>query len=296
MLKKLIFIVLTLILSFFWISFGAPSFNNEMIWTWDIWYAKSFDWKVTSEKSLADNIYALFFPSTNWNWWAIFTKIKFIAVWLAFLFLIRAGAMFLLYADDENELKKAKMNIIYMFYGAFLIFWAAWLLGKVLRVWADTNATNAVLSTQNNIIWWILLFFKWLAFYVAILMMIYYWYKIVQAQEKEDKIKQARTWLLNIILALVAIKVLDYVYYISQQKNFLQTWSSFLSWFGKILWWVLWVLIVIALLYSAALLITSRGNEEAWKKSKTIIRNVFLVIFIVFLFIVIVFDMIKNFS
>jgi len=292
--KKYVLALLIWLLSLFWTVFSAPSFNN-LEWTDKLGYTKSFD-NVKSTNSLADNIYALFFPSTNGNWWAIFTKIKIIAVALAFLFIIRAWAMFLLYADDENELKKAKMNIIYMFYGAFLIFWAAWLLWKVLWVWSNTNATNTVLATQNNVIWWILLFFKWLAFYVAILMMIYYGYKIVEAQEKEDKIKQARTGILNIILALIAIKVLDYVYFISQQKNFLQSWSSFLSGFWKILWWVLWVLIVIALLYSATLLITSRWNEEAWKKSKTIIRNVFLVIFIVFLFIVIVFDMIKNFS
>ena len=293
--KRMLLTLLLGFLSFFGFVFAAPSFNN-LQWTDDLWYAKSFKNSVKANNSLADNIYALFFPSTNGNGWAIFTKIKIIAVWLWFLFLIRAWAMFLLYADDENELKKAKMNIIYMFYGAFLIFGAAWLLGKVLWVWADTNATNTVLATQNNIIWWILLFFKWLAYYVAILMMIYYWYKILQAQEKEDKIKEARTWIVNIILALVAIKVLDYVYYISQQKNFLQTGSSFLAGFWKILGWVLWILIIIALLYSAVLLITSRGNEDAWKKSKTIIRNVFLVIFIVFLFIVIVFDMIKNFS
>jgi len=293
--KKILFSLFMWFSFFIWLVFAAPSFNN-LEWTEKIGYAGSFKDSVKYDKSLADNIYALFFPSTNGNGWAIFNKIKIIAVGLAFIFLIRAWAMFLLYADDENELKKAKLNIIYLFYGAFLIFWAAWLLGKVLWVWADTNATNTVLSTQNNVIWWILLFFKWLAYYVAILMMIYYGYKIIQAQEKEDKIKQARTWILNIILALIGIKVLDYVYYISQQKNFLQTSSSFLAGFWKILGWVLWVLLVVALLYAASLLITSRWNEEAWKKSKTIIRNVFLVIFIVFLFIVIVFDMIKNFS
>ena len=42
----------------------------------------------------------------------------------------------------------------------------------------------------------------------------------MQAQEKEDKIKQARSGAINVILALIAIKVLDYVYYIAQNADF----------------------------------------------------------------------------
>ena len=275
---------------------AAPVFNEDLGTKTDLWYSKSFDGIVSSQKSLADNIYALFFPSTTWWGGVLFDKIKLIAIGLSVLFIIRWWAMFLLYADDENELKKAKLNIMYMWYGAFLIFGAAWLLWKVLWVGADTNTTNAVLATQNNIIWWILIFFKSLAYYIAIILMVYYGYQIMQAQEKEDKIKTARTWAINIILALIAIKVLDYIYYIAQNKTFVESWWSFIAGAGKVLWWVLWVVIVLALLYSAVLLITSRWNEESWKKAKTIVRNVFLVIFVLFLFIVIVFDLFKNFS
>jgi hypothetical protein len=49
-------------------------------------------------------------------------KLKLVAIGLAILFIIWGGAMFLLYADDENEIKKAKLNIMYIGYGAFLIF------------------------------------------------------------------------------------------------------------------------------------------------------------------------------
>jgi hypothetical protein len=95
---------------------------------------------------------------------------------------------------------------------------------------------------------------------------------------------------------LIAIKVLDYVYYIAQQKEFVKEGSSLIGWAGKILGWVLWIIIIVALLYAAVLLIVSRWNEDSWKKAKTIIRNVFLVIFVLFLFIVIIYDLFKNFS
>ena len=293
-LKNLLLASLILLSSVVWVCFAAPVFTwlDDM----NIWYSKSFDGVVSSQKSLAENIYAIFFPSVTWNWGVLFDKLKLIAIGLAILFIIRGGAMFLLYADDENEIKKAKLNIMYMGYGAFLIFGAAWLLWKVLGVGATTNTTNAVLATQNNIIWGILIFFKSLAYYVAIILMVYYGYKIMQAQEKEDKIKAARSGAINIILALIAIKVLDYVYYIAQKTTFVKEGSSLISWAGKILGWILWIIIIVALLYAAVLLIVSRWNEDSWKKAKTIIRNVFLVIFVLFLFIVIIYDLFKNFS
>ena len=298
-LKNLLLASLILLSSVVWVCFAAPSFDTDIWDKVDIWYSKSFDWIVSSDQSLAENIYAIFFPSVTWNWGVLFDKLKLIAIGLAILFIIRGGAMFLLYADDENEIKKAKLNIMYIGYGAFLIFWAAWILWKVLMVGADVEAastTTAILATQNTIIWWILIFFKSLAYYIAIILMVYYGYKIMQAQEKEDKIKAARSGAINIILALIAIKVLDYVYYIAQKTTFVKEGSSLISWAGKILGWILWIIIIVALLYAAVLLIVSRWNEDSWKKAKTIIRNVFLVIFVLFLFIVIIYDLFKNFS
>ena len=297
--KKLLFgLLLSFVSLFSAFSLAAPSFNDWIIKKLDnwLWYSKSFDDSVSSDKSLADNIYYLFFPSTTWWGWVLFDKIKTIAIWLWLLFIIWAWAMFVLNADDENELKKAKSNILYLWYAMFLIFGAAWLLWKVLWVGSDTNVTNTVLATQNNVIWAILIFFKSMAYYIAIIMMVYYWFKIMQSQEKEDKIKTAKTWVVNIIIALIAIKVIDYVYYIAQQKNFMTTGSTFVYGFAKILGWLLWVIIILSLIYSAFLLITSRWNEEDWKKAKKIIQNIFLWVFVIFLFIIIVFDLVKNFS
>jgi len=188
------------------------------------------------------------------------------------------------------------MNLLSIFYWSFLFFGAIWLLWTTLHVWWATNASDTVLNTQNNIIWAILIFFKSAAYYVAIIFVVYYGYKIMQAQEKEDKIKTARTWVLNVIIALIAIKVLDYIYYIAQQASFWKQATNFISSIWTVLGWVLWVIIILVLIYAGFLLVTSRWNEEAMKKSKTIVRNVFLVVFVLFLFIVIVFDLIKNFS
>ena len=292
MIKKIIILISLFLWALVGSSFAVPTLDANQ--GKHIWYNIS---AVNRHMSLKDNIWNLFFPNA-WRWGGIiWEKIRVIAVWLLFIFLVWAWALFVMNANDDGELKKAKNNILYIFYGAFLVFASVWLLWSILSVWQEwTTANTAVIATQRDIIWTILIFFKSAAYYLAIMMMVYYWYMIVQAQEKEDKIKAAKTWALNIILALIAIKVLDYVYYIAQNRNFKEQAGNFIVWAWKILWWVLWVLLVLAILYAAVLLVTSRWDEESWKKAKIIIRNVFLVIFVLFLFIVILYDLIKNFA
>ena len=294
MVKKILLSIWLFILSLVSFQvFAVPSFSSMTIQ--DVWWYTDNLW-VNSNKSLYDNMLALFFPSSWGAWGAIWNKLQTIFVGLLFIFIIWAGALFVLNSKDEGKLKQAKMNLLSIFYWSFLFFGAIWLLWTTLHVWWATNASDTVLNTQNNIIWAILIFFKSAAYYVAIIFVVYYGYKIMQAQEKEDKIKTARTWVLNVIIALIAIKVLDYIYYIAQQASFWKQATNFISSIWTVLGWVLWVIIILVLIYAGFLLVTSRWNEEAMKKSKTIVRNVFLVVFVLFLFIVIVFDLIKNFS
>lgn len=304
MIKKIVLSFVILFLWFFsFISLAAPSFNS--VRDENLWYNKGFTkngalWIkqdiISRNRSLKDNIMDLFFPSAS-DGWKIWTKIRDISVWIVFLFLLWAWSLFVLNSGDDTKLKEAKSNILYIFYWIFLIFGSVWLLGSVLNVWwNNVTATNTVVNTQNKVLWSILIFFKSAAYYIAFIMMVYYGYKMMQAQEKEDKIKTARTWIINIILALIAIKVLDYVYYIAQSDSFVWQASNLMTWIAKVLGWILWVIIILVLIYAWFLLISSRWNEEAMKKSKKIIQNVFLWVFVLFLFIVIVYDLVRNFS
>ncbi len=295
MLKKTILSMVILINNLFLVNTfaAAPSFsdvNSNDVW----WYTIS---AVDSNSSLRDNIFALFFPSSWWSWGIIWNKLQTVFVWLLFIFIIWAWALFVLKSNDEWELKKSKMNLLYIVYWTFLVFGSVWILWTTLNVWwATTDASTTVIAAQNDIIWSILIFLKSAAYYIAIILIVYYGYKIMQAQEKEDKIKSARTWAINVILALIAIKVLDYIYFIAQEWTFGEDAGNFIASAWTVLGWVLWVIIILVLIYAWFLLITSRWDEEKFKKSKTLIRNVFLVVFVLFLFIVIVFDLVKNFS
>jgi hypothetical protein len=43
---------------------------------------------------------------------------------------------------------------------------------------------------------------------------------MIQAMDAEDKFKEARKGILNIVLALIFIKLIDYIYYIAQASDF----------------------------------------------------------------------------
>jgi len=289
---KIILLSILFIWGFFCFqTFSAPSFGD--IEKGNLWVYESDLW-VNKKKPLINNIESLFFPDDQSWWWNIWNKLQMIFVGLLFIFLVWAGALFVLWSNDDWQLKQAKNNILYIFYGAFLVFGSTWILWNILNVWEDIDTSDTIINIQKELIWSVLIFFKSFAYYLAIILIVYHGYKIMQAQEKDDKVKAWRNWVLNVILALIAIKVLDYIYYIAQSSDFTSKWKEFIWSIWIVLGWILWVVVVIVLIYAGLLLITSRGNEESMKKSKTIIRNVFLVLFVLFLFIVIVYDLVKN--
>jgi hypothetical protein len=62
-----------------------------------------------------------------------------------------------------------------------------------------------------------------------------------------------------------------------------------------VLWWVLGSLFVLALFYAGYLLLASSGKEDAWKKAKWIIINIFIIAIVVFLFLLIVYQIFNEF-
>ena len=51
-------------------------------------------------------------------------------------------------------------------------------------------------------------------------MVIYYGFQFMRALEEESKIKAARTGIVNVIVALVLIKIIDFIFFIAQQQDF----------------------------------------------------------------------------
>jgi ABC-type multidrug transport system permease subunit len=126
-------------------------------------------------------------------------------------------------------------------------------------------------------------------------MMVFTGFKIMSALDKEDKIKAGRTWLVNIIVALVFVKIVDYAFYIAQSVNFASKASALVLDAAKILWWVLGIVFVLALIYNGYLLFTSNGDEKAFTKVKWILMNIFLVSVVLFFFLLIIYQIFNEF-
>lgn len=288
--KKILIILIWFFSIFFLynISLAQPSFSQ--FWNRIEWNTYSIN--VTSERTLTDNVVRLFSPNNeDWQIWRI---IRIIWVWVFLIFLIRAWAIFMLKANDEWEIKKAKMNLVYIIYWWVLFFWVIRILWTALNLWAVQWTQELVWTFQSRLMLQVLWFFKAFAFFMAVVMIFYYGYKMMQALDKEDKIAEARKWVINVLLALILIKVIDFVYYIAQQSDFKsRAWELLVS-FSKVLWYVLWWALLISIFYAWFLMITSRWEEESFNKWKNIIKAVFIVAILVMLFLLIVYQVISE--
>lgn len=295
--RKLLIILLSLFVFSQAVVFAAPSFSssfgNYMYKdTWD--GATVYNLWVSKDYSLKDNIYQLFYPT---SWGKLWNVTRTIWAWMFILFLVRSWFLLLLNADNDANLKKSKLNFIYLLYWAFLFFGTTWILWSALQIWTFQWTQWAwwiINNLQNSLMLQILWFLKAAAFFVAIIMIIYRWFNMVRAYEQDDKIKAAKKWVVNVVVALVFIKVIDYIYYIAQTSNFKSKAAELMVSFSKIMWYTLWALLLLSVFYAWTLLVTSSWDEEKWKKAKIIIRTVFLVSVVIMLFLLIVYQIIAE--
>ena len=107
------------------------------------------------------------------------------------VFLVLAGVNFVMKAKDPDGPKKAVSSLMYIAYGAFLIFGVIWILSTILNIPNVQGTTQLVSNLQNSLFLQILSFFKVLAFFIAIVMMVVYGFRIMASMDKADKIKIA---------------------------------------------------------------------------------------------------------
>lgn len=254
--------------------------------------------------SLMDNVRNIFYPNSvavsacgaDSQWWQLWILIRAISFILLFIFLVVTGISLIMNAKDADGPKKAFSSLIYILYGAFLIFAVTWLLWTVLNIGDLQWSSQLVDNIQNKLFYQILSFFKILAFFLAIIMLTVSGFKMMSAMDKSDKVKIAQKWTINVVISLVFIKIVDYIFYIAQTPSFGAKAADMIVNIAITLWWVLGSLFVIALLYAGYLLITSSGKEETMKKAKSVIVNIFIISAVIFLFLLLVYQIFNEFA
>ena len=308
------FWILAIVLWFVCTSFAsakAPSFDNNfakyLTDSTPDQYGRVetvFNICIDRSKSLMENVRNLFYPNPlvrsicggqTSAGGQLRELIRVIGLGIMFVFVILAGVNFIMDAKTDWP-KKAAISLLYISYWAFMIFGVTWLLGVVLNVDALRWSVDLVDKVQNNLFLQILGLFKVLAFFVAILMIVVYGFQMMAAMDKEDKVKAARTGIVNVIISLVFIKIIDYVFYIAQLSDFAKRASDMIIDIAKILRYFVGFAFIVAIFYAWFLLFTSWGKEDAFKKTKSILINIFLVSLVIFLFLLLIYQIFNQFA
>ncbi len=289
LLKRLV-VILLVGLVFLWTSFGQPSFQNDIVNDKEV-KKYQYEYGFTSS-NFESNIKKLFYPWWDWGvLWDTMSKIWFA---LFVIMLLWAGALFILNANNESELKNAKLNFLYIllwgffFFGSVYIVWGLLWLPEIRTTW------DFVANIKDNMFFVILVFMKVAAFFFAILMLIFYGFKSISAFSNDEKISSAKKWIINVILALIFIKIIDYMYYLALQRDFMiQAWN-FLTIVAKGLIYLLWVIMILVGLYGGYLLIFSRWDEEKWKKFQHVLLTIVLSVIVIVLFLLIMYTLVNK--
>jgi len=257
-------------------------------------------------KSVTENLKNIFYPpifgdeaQAGWELWRL---IRNIWVWILVVMLIWAWGMFVRNPNDPEAMSTAIKNMLYIVYGVALFFWVTRLLGTVLNVWdfnwllGTWDQDGIVNKLENSIVLQLIWFLKALAFFVAIVFTAWYGFRMATAVDAEEKVTAAKNWLKNVVIALVFIKVIDYIYYVAQvgdiQGSSVDIIVSVSKFFGFLFWWLLFL----SFLYVGFMYLTSAGSEERVKKAWTYLRNLIVVMLVVFLFLLIVYQIFADIS
>lgn len=269
-----------------------PSGNNETVYN-----PNSF--KVSANSSLRDNVFNLFSPTNNNS--VLWNLIRIVMIWVLVLYFAWTGIDFMMNPNDEWKNKQARRSFMYLLFGAFLIYGVTWILGRWLAItdltWASPNASdNFVNNLLGRVIFQILAFLKAFAFFYAIVITIWYGFLMVRALDKEESLKSARRWIVNVLLALVFIKVIDFVFFIAQDQNFISKAKTFMLTIARGVWYVLGAMMVLTLIYTWFKYVSAQWDEAKVKDAKNTLSTIFYVVLIIFLFLLVAWQVIAEFA
>ncbi len=265
---------------------------------WDKVYSSLSE--IDINKPFTESLKDIFYPPIwDSDWWAIRDLIRNIWVGLLVIMLIWTGWMMVVWADDPEERVWAYKSLLYIIYWVVIFFWATWILGTVLNIW---DFSGLIWSDNDSLInkaeeWFVLQliwFLKAFAFFVAIAMVARYWSRLIFASWEDDKISAARTWLLNVMIALIFIKIIDFLYYIAQSWDFEWLAIDTIVNVAQFLWFLFGAAIFLSFLYVWFVFLTSWGSDDRISRAKVLIKNIVVVMLVVMLFLLVMFQIFSE--
>ena len=260
---------------------------------------------VDSESSFRENVFQLFYPSRMGDSSAIYEIIKWITLWVMVIFIVMAWAS-LLMNKKPDESKKHLTSLLYVLLWWVLVYAANRLFGDVLNFWRADTFTQ---WTEGGV-WWFKNAFVWegsvlfiilsavkaFAFFLAIIMIVITWFKVMAAWEWE-KWKKLVKWIINVVVALLIIKWVDFIYYLAaDSENFVKNAADFIIDVAKIFGYIYGVIIVIMVIVSWYLYITDWWDWSNFKKASNVLINILLSALVLFAFLLITYQIFAEFQ
>lgn len=309
MLKKILqktILTLILVWSVFFVNHNiyaiAPSFNENYAqvienksnkadseWRIESMYSRKVDYK----ENIKTNIENLFYPKPDWES-QIRKIIRMLCFGFIFGYILYIGILFVKDAGESKEIE-------YMTKLMYAIIWAVIILvstriAQAIPINTGGGSAWLVEAVEGKIFFQILVIMKSMAFFIAIVMMLRYWYQAIMTVNKEDKLDIAKQWVLNIIIALMFIKIIDYIYFIAQNPDLKSQATNLIVEIIKILLYVVGAFFTFYILYAGFKLLTDRWEWEWIAHFKKVATWIFLGSALVFIFLLILYQIIGEFK
>ena len=270
----------------------------------DKWVIKNSKMKVNKNNTLRENIKLMFYPKTKDENSVIYVVIRDMTLWIMIIFFVVAWASLLLNKKPE-ESKKHLASLLYIMIWWVLVYAANWLFGDVFNFWNEGDEFTSELGEglewfKESLIWrvffLVLSAIKAAAFFLAIIMTVVTGFKVMAAGEWE-KWKKLVKWLINVVVALMVIKWVDFIYYLAaDSENFVNNASDFIINVAKVFGYLYWIVTVIMVIVAWYLFITDGWSWANFKKATNIIINILLSALVLFGFLLITYQIFAEFQ
>ena len=260
------------------------------------------------EVTLRENIVSLFYPRYDWKTSAIYWVLRGITLWVMIIFIVVAGASLLLNKKPE-ESKKHLSCLLYIMLWWVFIYASNRLFGSVLN-FNQGDFTLDPSGQQAGGLWWftrvliwkgsvffvVLSAIKAFAFFLAIIMIVVTWFKVIAAWDWE-KWKKLVKWIVNVVVALLIIKWVDFIYYLAADSStFIENTSNLIINVAKVFAWIYWVIVFIMVLVAGYLYITDWWDGSSFKKASNVLVNILLSALVLFGFLLITYQIFAEFQ
>jgi hypothetical protein len=258
---------------------------------------------IEGDKTLKDNIKIILTPHTTADGGFLGVVLQNVALGVIILYLLIAGAKLVVSGSKAEDLKTAVKNLGFIALGALLIYAAGRLFGAGgiidFNQGAGTEGLGGVAESvsdgNSSLLFQVLSLLKGAAFFFAIIMIVVTGFKVVSAADA-DKSKKLVRGVVNVVAALVIMKVVDFIYYIASVKDFASQAGDFILSVAKFFGYLYGAVAVLMVFYAGYSFLTDGGGGDGMKRAKNILINLLVSGLVLFGFLLILYQVFAEFT